>query len=153
MTVSPKNQLQKSQPLVLSQQSEPSDDDMEPGEFAIFPKVLEGKVELHTKSKDMMGVVTPSTNLTKDGGPVSDQNGDFQQYVVTLTTTNISNKYFILNPTPINGSEVAFIPLTGLEQLNGEDFQIVSGNRLSWASLGLDGDLVAGDKILVKYFG
>jgi len=63
----------------------------------------------------------------------------------------INEKKVTLSPAPKDASEVCLLVVGGLEQVNGEDFQIL-GNDLSWDGLGLEEDLEVGDKIIIKYF-
>jgi len=153
MALDGSNQLKKNRPLILKEQPEPLDSDLAPGEFTLFPKILSGKVELFVKGKDAMGVVSPATNLTTNGAPVGgDSNGEFVQYIQTLTIAHINNKKITLIATPASVGEVSLTPLGGLEQRSGIDFEILNGNELSWDGLGLDGDLSNGDQILIKFF-
>ena len=64
----------------------------------------------------------------------------------TLSATDISNKYVNLSGTP-NVANATELHVKGAPaQFYGDDFT-VSGNQLSWNGLGLDGVLVAGDKL------
>ena len=72
----------------------------------------------------------------------------------TLDPTDITNKYIVLTNVPLDASLVRLVVIDGIEQDNGVDFQMTvdDGNkRLSWDSLGLDGLLENGDKIIVSY--
>ena len=149
MALNPKNQIQKDKPIILQGQSDPADAELAPGEFALYPKVEGGRVELFIKAKDLSGTVQVSQNLSGS----FDENGDFQSYRRTVTVTNINNKYMELTPAPLNGAEVQVVVLGGIEQVNGIDFEILNGNQLSWASKGLEADLLPGDQLLIKYFG
>jgi hypothetical protein len=151
LAVDPSNQIKKERPLVLKEQAEPADSSLEPGEFAVFPKVKDGKVELFVKGKDTEGNVTPAANITKDGAAIADS-GDWVTQTKTLTSGQVSSKTIALSPTPKFPGEVCLTVLGGLEQVNGVDFEVVSGNILTWDGLGLDGDLEAGDQIILKYF-
>lgn len=152
MALNGSNQIQKNRPVILQDQAEPADSDLAPGEFAIFPKVKDGKVELHTKSKDSEGVVTPATNLTTDGGAAGDDNGTWTQYVHTVNTTQAAAKKFTLNPAPRDVGGVSLTPVGGMEQVSGDDFEVINDDELSWSGKGLDGEVSAGDKFLLKYF-
>lgn len=74
-----------------------------------------------------------------------------RNYTVTLTATDITNKYITLNFSPKVSQSVSFIPQGGLPQIYGIDFQVISGNLLSWNGLGLEGFLEAGDVVVVNY--
>ncbi len=73
---------------------------------------------------------------------------------LTLTGTDITNKYIDLAQVPLN----AYVSLTIKQapwQFVGDDFEIITNGsdirRLSWNGLGLDGILEAGDKLTVEY--
>lgn len=69
----------------------------------------------------------------------------------TITGGEDAAKQLTLANTPDNPLHVCLFILQGFPQEVGVDYT-VSGNILSWASLGLDGDLAAGDKILLLYW-
>jgi hypothetical protein len=73
-----------------------------------------------------------------------------KQQIITLTSTNITNKYVDLAQTPVDASAIMVTPVGGILQEYNIDYS-VSGNRISWSSLGLDGLLAAGDKLIVNY--
>jgi hypothetical protein len=70
--------------------------------------------------------------------------------VIELTTLDITNKYVILNFTPLVPEAITVVPVGGPEQLLGIDY-IITGNVLSWDSLGLDGILDNTDKLVIHY--
>lgn len=70
--------------------------------------------------------------------------------IVTLTQTDIDNKYITLNITPIVPESLTVSPVGGPEQLYGIDYEI-TGNILSWDGLGLDGILDNTDKLIIRY--
>jgi len=74
----------------------------------------------------------------------------FRLYTITLTPQNISDKFAILPYTPVLPDEVIVVPAGGIQQLNGIDFE-VSGNVLSWGTLGLDGFLEVNDVLIVQH--
>lgn len=74
----------------------------------------------------------------------------FRLYTITLTLQNINDKSVILPYYPLLPDEVIIVPVGGIQQLNGVDFQ-VSGNVLSWGSLGLDGFLEVNDVLIVQH--
>lgn len=81
-----------------------------------------------------------------------------QEYKVekkTLATIDIANKYIVLSDVPRDASKVTMNIVSGVEQNNSIDFEMTSGNsgkRLSWDSLGLDGQLDSGDVLIIRYF-
>ena len=68
----------------------------------------------------------------------------------TLTQTNIDDKQIILAQNPSNPNCVRFLPVGGIEQINGIDFEVVN-NVVQWDGLGLDNFLEIGDIILIYY--
>ena len=68
----------------------------------------------------------------------------------TLSPTDISNKYVTLSSTPTDPEKTALNVIGGDMQEYAVDFTI-TGNQLSWGSLGLDGALIAGDVLLVQF--
>lgn len=68
----------------------------------------------------------------------------------TLNGTDITNKYVTLSGTPTSPSDTILSVSGGIEQDYSDDFVMI-GNQLSWDSLGLDGVLVAGDKLTVQF--
>jgi hypothetical protein len=83
---------------------------------------------------------------------------DKQEYKIekkTLTLIDIANKYVVLEVLPRDAARVTMSIVSGPEQNNGIDFQMTAGNggkRLSWDTLGLDGQLDSSDVIIVRYF-
>jgi len=69
---------------------------------------------------------------------------------ITLTPTDISNKYVVLPTTPFFPDYVTLTPAGGIEQINGVDFEII-GNQLSWDGLGLDGFLEVNDVLIIQH--
>lgn len=74
----------------------------------------------------------------------------FITYKITLTQTDIDNKFTTLPYTPVDNSNVLVTPVGGILQLNGEDYQVI-GDILSWDSLGLDGFLEENDVLVVQH--
>lgn len=73
---------------------------------------------------------------------------------ITLTPQNISNKYVLLVSAPENALQTRLNIINGVEQNYGIDFEVTAdndGKTLSWASLGLDGVLQAGDTLIITY--
>lgn len=76
--------------------------------------------------------------------------GDLRTEKITLSGTNITNKFVTLAETPLTPALTRLIVIGGIEQQYGIDFS-VSGNQLSWAILALDGVLETGDNIVIIY--
>ena len=76
--------------------------------------------------------------------------------IVTLDATDITNKYNddLVN-VPVTASAVNVCPVGGIPQEYGVDFTVITDGadikRINWSALGLDGILVAGDKLIVTY--
>lgn len=68
---------------------------------------------------------------------------------ITLTATDISNKYAALTRTPNSAAEVA-MNAQGAPQIYGVDYS-VTAKRLQWNGLILDGFLEAGDELRMVY--
>jgi hypothetical protein len=75
--------------------------------------------------------------------------------VLTLSGTNITNKYIDLANVPKTANAVMVHPVGGPAQEYTVDFTVVSDGsvvkRLNWSSLGMDGVLESGDKLIVSY--
>lgn len=84
-------------------------------------------------------------------GSQGSQNGDYEVYTITLSSTEISNKGFNLPHSPLEPSEVILNIADGLTQEYNVDFT-VSGTLVSWDGYQLDGDLTSGDKLTLVYF-
>lgn len=69
---------------------------------------------------------------------------------ITLTATDILNKYVVLSTTPLIPSSVTLTPAGGIEQINGIDFEVV-GNQLRWDGKGLDGFLEINDVLIIQH--
>jgi hypothetical protein len=69
---------------------------------------------------------------------------------VTLSGTDIANKYITLAHEPYSDSKTVLDVIGGPSQAYGTDFT-VSGTIFSWAGLSLDGVLEAGDKLRITY--
>lgn len=76
--------------------------------------------------------------------------GSYNIDKVTLNATDITNKQITLSGTPSTATDTRLVVIGGIEQDYGVDFS-VSGTTLTWSSLGLDGVLANGDKIIVIY--
>ena len=79
-------------------------------------------------------------------------NGDWQQIHYTLTASDITNKGFTMNPTPLVPSEVGADLIPSVSLLYGQAFTITGGNFFTWNGLELDGFVNEGDTIRLLYF-
>lgn len=71
---------------------------------------------------------------------------------ITLTATDISNKYLILAEAPVTKEITQLFVIGGMPQEYGIDFVVTtddSGKRLSWDGYGLESILSDGDIIIV----
>lgn len=69
---------------------------------------------------------------------------------IVISQNDIDNKMVTLANAPVVPSSVTLMFLDGIHQINGIDFS-VSGDELSWDSLGLDGFIELGDTIVIQY--
>ena len=75
--------------------------------------------------------------------------------IITLTSTEITNKYVDLDQVPRTNTAVMVFPVGGIAQEYTTDYTVISTGsavkRLNWNGLGLESLLEAGDKIIVEY--
>ena len=95
-----------------------------------------------------------NSGLGGGGGAFTDRS--LTSETITLNSTDITNKYVILNEAPSPGQlpQVILRISGGTTPVYGTAFQVTTdngGKRLSWDGLTLDGKLVAGDIIIVSY--
>jgi len=83
-------------------------------------------------------------------GSLNDKIGTNEIEYITVSGTDITNKYVTLAYTPFLATEVALGIIGGSTQTYGVNYT-VSGTKLSWDGLGLDGVLEAGDKFRIIY--
>lgn len=83
-------------------------------------------------------------------GPPSPEDKSTAVMNVTLNAGHITAKGVTLNDIPTVVQETRLAVVGGSHAIYGTSFT-VSGNFLSWASLGLDGLLVAGDEVVIRY--
>jgi hypothetical protein len=76
--------------------------------------------------------------------------GDTKTQKITLTGTDITNKYVTLTESPLTPSLTRLIVIGGIEQKYSTDFT-VSTNQLNWNGLTLDGVLESGDELIIVY--
>jgi len=90
---------------------------------------------------------------TTSGTNTGDQTKTIEN--ITLTATNISNKYVDLAHVPLDFTAVGVFPVVGIKQLYSVDFSVITNGssirRLSWNGLGLESLLEEGDIISVDY--
>lgn len=94
--------------------------------------------------------LTGLLDLTGTGG--GGGGGGSQTYVqrFTLSGTDISNKFVNLSLAPSDAQGVILTVIGGPQQDYLVDYS-VTGSQVSWSSLGLDGVLSTGDKIVIQY--
>ena len=71
-----------------------------------------------------------------------------------LDSTAITNKYVDLPTAPTQPTQTTMEVIGGSIQEYNVDFTVTSdeaGKRVSWAGLGLDGQVTAGDKLIIVY--
>lgn len=86
--------------------------------------------------------------LTMGGKPMG--SGQSEKDVIQLTEQHILNKSVELSRAPTFPGTVTLVPVGGIPQLNGVDFQ-VSGNVVSWNGLGLDNFLEEEEVLIIQY--
>lgn len=69
---------------------------------------------------------------------------------VTLSQQNLDEKKVSLSSPPAVPGAVTLLPIGGIPQVNGIDFEVV-GNELSWNGLGLDNFLELGEQLIIQY--
>jgi len=83
--------------------------------------------------------------------------GDFtpNTEALTLTSTNITNKYVDLAQTPEDKLTVDVFPYGGIRQAYTTDFTVITDGatdkRLNWSGLGLESLLAEDDILIVNY--
>jgi len=98
---------------------------------------------------------TSTGDFTSWGTTLSSTPEIFEQFIVEefpLSSTDVDNKYLALSHIPDVGdcSSVAVNVVGGVPQSYGDDF-ILQDARISWAGLGLDGQVDPGDILRVIY--
>lgn len=95
---------------------------------------------------------TVTVFYTTEGTPIAPPSftGAWKVEYRTLTAGEIAAKELVLDQTPVAGTEILVDIKGGSTAFYADDF-VVTGNLLQWATLGLDGLLVAGDKLRIGY--
>lgn len=88
-------------------------------------------------------------SVTIGGFLIGQSAGSIVEFV-TLTQEDIDDKQVTLSNTPLSPSTVMVTPEGGIPQINGVDF-VITGNILSWDSLGLDGFLEVNEVLIVQH--
>lgn len=100
------------------------------------------------------GNLKATTTVEVDGLKTEIPDKLFRTDKITLTAGDITNKYVVLSLAPANKPQTQLIVIGGPGQEYSIDFEVTTDNadrRLSWDSLGLDGILEAGDRLIVNY--
>jgi len=71
--------------------------------------------------------------------------------LITISAEDQSSKSFALSQTPTTPANLNLFPLGAPKQIYGIDFT-VSGATVSWNGMGLDGFLLEGEQVEVRYF-
>lgn len=87
---------------------------------------------------------------TTVGGKELGSGGLTQSETFVLTSVEIASKQITLANEPLFPFTVSLLPVGGIHQINGIDFQ-VTGAVVSWSGLGLDNFLEVGDTLIVQY--
>jgi hypothetical protein len=90
--------------------------------------------------------ILPNIDFATGGGGGSGYNVN----LFTLSAGDIAAKSVTLSAIPTTPGKTILSVIDGDQQDYGIDFS-VSGTTLSWASLGLDGVLVEGDKLVIQF--
>ena len=86
---------------------------------------------------------------TMGGFLIGQNSGDIVERI-ELQEQDIFNKFVRLSDTPIISQNVIVTPEGGITQIYGIDYS-VSGDRLVWDELGLEGVLEQGDILIIQY--
>lgn len=86
---------------------------------------------------------------TMGGFLIGQNSGDIVERI-ELQEQDIFNKFVKLGDTPIISQNVIVTPEGGITQIYGIDYS-VSGDRLLWDGLGLEGVLEQGDILIIQY--
>jgi len=94
-------------------------------------------------------------DMTGEGsGPVPPAGDTVNTETRTVTITEATNKYLVLQYTPKYANQVSIEIEGAVGQFYGSDYTVTSddgGKRLSWVGLGLDGLISMNDKITIIY--
>lgn len=104
-----------------------------------------GEIVYDTDQKVFYG----GDSVTVGGFLIGQSAGSIVEFV-TLTQEDIDDKQVTLSNTPLSPSTVMVTPEGGIPQINGVDY-IITGNILSWDSLGLDGFLEVNEVLIVQH--
>jgi hypothetical protein len=110
----------------------------------------------HYEITGLADPTTPSSATTMSWVQTAITNATANSDVVetfTLSASNITNKYVQLANVPKTASQVVLLIKNAPNQFYGIDYQMDGStpNRLTWASMGIDGIIEAGDNITVMY--
>lgn len=87
--------------------------------------------------------------ITQGGFPIGKGIGTNVDKIL-LDQQSIDDKKVSLSSSPSVQGAVTLIPVGGIPQVNGIDFEVI-GNELSWDGLGLDNFLEIGEQLIIQY--
>jgi len=114
---------------------------------------LKADLKLSTTSA-IAGNLKATVTIETDGIKTEIPDKLFRTDKITLVSGDITNKYVVLSLAPSDKPQTQLTVIGGPPQEYSVDYQVTTDNanrRLSWDSLGLDGILIAGDKLIVNY--
>ena len=87
---------------------------------------------------------------TQGGFPLGAGSSNYTETII-VTQQMVNNKKLTLEKTPLFPANVKLDFIGGIPQLNGIDFEIISGNILSWQGKGLDNFIEENDVVIISY--
>jgi hypothetical protein len=118
---------------------------------APFGMTSEGTTQLNFTSDDNTVTISGDGEGGIDLSVNSISGANFKpEQVRVLTSTDIALKSITLNVAPTSPNLVQVFVAGGPMQVYGTDFLVV-GQSLTWNLLGLDGELEAGDQLVIMY--
>jgi hypothetical protein len=123
--------------------------------MAVFKAPKISQSQRQTLVLDISEIVFDTTENRFYGGDGATPGGfqigaGFNVEKITLTQSNLDDKKVVLSSTPLYPEAVTLVPVGGIPQENGIDFEVV-GNEISWNGLGLDNFLELNEKLIIQY--
>lgn len=122
--------------------------------------ISEGSTNLYFTTSRARASISAGTGISYDNstGVISANVGYVETKkveILTLTATDISNKYIDLTSVPKAAAYTEVNPVGGPAQEYTADYTVISDGsavkRLNWNGLGMDSVLETGDKLIVSY--